>query len=86
MNHQQHPPAVEECKKLAIGFSQIDVDASGLGHGGAQFGKGQSPGERQHAAHDPDQEQAADAAYLERDVVRHQEDPRPDDRAHHDGG
>src|SRR5438093_11216609 len=77
MNYQQHPPAVEECEELAVGLAQIDVDASGLGHGGTQLGEGQRPGERQHAAHDPDQDQLRNVAASRPTLWGPRENPEP---------
>ena len=64
--------------------AQINVLATGAGKERAKLGVGQGTGERKHTGQDPSREYPADRAHLLRHHRGFEEDPRADNRAHHE--
>jgi hypothetical protein len=84
IDDQEERPPEEERQERPVGLPEIDVNAAGFGHGGAELGEGQGPEEAEQPAHDPDRQHEEGRGQDRRDLRRRQEDPRADDPADDD--
>ena len=86
LDDEEQRPAVEESEQRPESFAQVNVLAARARHHGGKLSVGYSGHHGHEAAHRPGEEEQFGRLNLAGHIARHDENPRADHRAHHEGG
>ena len=81
IGHAEQHPSIEKRGKVAVGFSQVNVLAAGVGEHRAQFGEGGASQQRNARAQNPDQQKQHGMRQGTSNVFCRQENRRANDAA-----